>query len=490
MAGKKVLMNKENHKSWIDGCEKLVMVLLCILMADCAAFGAGRTLEVGPLGFRMMLVGLVMLTAVPVMVRDFRKLLRSEILWIYMALAVWLAVQTVRGVLRGNHMGILASDLKGFCYFAVILPAICVINSNERVRALMKAMLYASGVLAVGALIGTCLYKWNYELFMQLYEADPEEKILILSVIVNQKVPRLFFRSTNYFLAGCAFSICFSVTDSGKFRWKYPVLTGLFMFALLMSYTRAVYLAAFIAAVVLVAVFWIWGNRESRVRLWKHLMTATLVFAVITGGLSVIMGTNYLDHGLRRVVATFGSGEEATAAAVVPQKQEATVETGNAQAPQVLLLSNVTRVTPKPAEGHSNAEAMTRDSDKIREMTTREMKEYIRSEPVLGHGLGKALTCREDGYTEYFFLDVLVKTGIIGLILYLLPVLWMLVRLIKKGLSKPDKLILGSWLAVLLGFMGFSYYNPYMNASLGVLFYCCTIGVFTNLKCKRNFETN
>lgn len=262
------------------------------------------------------------------------------------------------------------------------------------------------------------------------------------------------------------------------------------MFALLMSYTRAVYLAAFIAAVVLVAVFWIWGNRESRVRLWKHLMTATLVFAVITGGLSVIMGTNYLDHGLRRVVATFGSGEEATAAAVVPQKQEATVETGNAQAPQVLLLSNVTRVTPKPAEGHSNAEAMTRDSDKIREMTTREMKEYIRSEPVLGHGLGKALTCREDGYTEYFFLDVLVKTGIIGLILYLLPVLWMLVRLIKKGLSKPDKLILGSWLAVLLGFMGFSYYNPYMNASLGVLFYCCTIGVFTNLKCKRNFETN
>ena len=35
-------MNKENHKSWIDGCEKLVMVLLCILMADCAAFGAGK----------------------------------------------------------------------------------------------------------------------------------------------------------------------------------------------------------------------------------------------------------------------------------------------------------------------------------------------------------------------------------------------------------------------------------------------------------------
>ena len=46
-----------------------------------------------------------------------------------------------------------------------------------------------------------------------------------------------------------------------------------------------------------------------------------------------------------------------------------------------------------------------------------------------------------------------------------------------------NKLIAGCWLAVLLGYMGFSYYNPYMNASLGILFYCCTIGVFVNLKC-------
>ena len=162
----------------------------------------------------------------------------------------------------------------------------------------------------------------------------------------------------------------------------------------------------------------------------------------------------------------------------------------NVGAPQVVRLSNVVPAVEAPKKENNYAEAMTHASDAIREMTLREMTSYIRSAPVLGHGLGKAITCRQDGMSEYFYHDLLVKTGVIGLILYLLPVLWMLIGLVKKGFSKTDKLMLGSWLAVLLGFMGFSYYNPYMNASLGILFYCCTLGVFVNLKRKRNFDRN
>lgn len=475
-------MSKLHQKKWMDCCERIVMVLLCVLMADCAFFGAGRTIAVGPLGFRMMLVGLLMLAGLPVMVRHFKKLVSSGILWIFVAFAIWLVLQTVRGILRGNDFGILLSDLKGFCYCVVILPAICVLNSRSRFRVLMKVMLWTCTALAVVTLVVTCLFKWNHDLLMKIYALDPDKFILNISVIIPRKVPRLFFKSVNYLLAGCAFSVCFHVAETGKHRWIYPVLTGLFLFALLMSYTRAVYLAAFIAAVVLVLVFQIYGNRESRIRVWKHLVAATLVFAVITCGLGAIMGTNYVEHGLRRVVATFDTTEEATAS--VP---EAVPQMENVKTAQVVMLSNV---VAEPKQEDNYAEAMTHVSDEIREMTLREMTSYIRSAPVLGHGLGKAITCRQDGMSEYFYLDLLVKTGVIGLILYLLPVLWMLIGLIKKDMSKPDKLMLGSWLAVLLGFMGFSYYNPYMNASLGILFYCCTVGIFVNLKYKRNFDTN
>ena len=472
-------MNKLHQKSWMERCEKLVMGLLCILMADCALFGSGRTIAVGPLGFRMMLVGLVVIAGVPVVIGNFKKLIRSEILWIFAIFAIWLIFQTLQGIARGNDMGILVTDLKGFCYFVVLVPAILVLNSKARIHLLMKAMLWASAVLAAAALIATCMYKWHYDLFMKIYSRDPNELILQLSVIIERKVPRLFFRSTNYFIAGCGFSIYFHVTEKETAHWKYPLLTGLFLFALLMSYTRAVYLAAFIAAVVLVLVFQIYGDRRIRSRLWKHLVAATLIFTVIAGGLSAVMGTNYLEHGVRRVVATFDTDEKETMP--VP----AVSATGAAR---IVRLSNVIPAHEEPEQEKNNAEAMTRDSDEIREMTLRELVSYIRSAPVLGHGMGKATACREDGLNEYFYHDLLVKTGVIGLILYMLPVVWMLTGLINKNLRKPDKLILGSWLAVLLGFMGFSYYNPYMNASLGILFYCCTVGIFINLKCKRNLD--
>ena len=53
-------MKKLGNKSWVHGCEKIVMALLCVLMADCCIFGAGRTVAFGPIGFRMVLVALVM----------------------------------------------------------------------------------------------------------------------------------------------------------------------------------------------------------------------------------------------------------------------------------------------------------------------------------------------------------------------------------------------------------------------------------------------
>ena len=215
-------MSELHQKRWVDYCEKIVMVLLCILMADCAFFGAGRTIAVGPLGFRMMLVGLVMVAGLPVMVRHFKKLVSSGILWIFVAFAIWLVLQTVRGILRGNDFGILLSDLKGFCYFVVMLPAICVLNSRSRFRVLMKVMLWTCTALALVTLAATCLYKWDHDLLMKIYALDPDKFILNISVIIQRKVPRLFFKSVNYLLAGCAFSICFYVAEKGKGRWIYP----------------------------------------------------------------------------------------------------------------------------------------------------------------------------------------------------------------------------------------------------------------------------
>ena len=472
-------MKKLGYRDWLEHCEKLLFVLLCAVMADCCAFGAGRTIMVGPFGFRMVLVALTLLVSVPVLIRDFRFLIKSKVLWLFGILAAWLLLQAGRGIT--NDHSVWATDVKGYCYFLMLIPAICVLNSKRRIHMLMKVMLYASTALAVAALLLTYWYKCNHELFVKIYFMDPQELILDLSPLIDKVVPRLYFRSTNYFLVGCAFSIYFFAAEIGKFRWHYPVITGLCLFGMLISYTRAVYLAAFITATVATVVFMAFGFRKIRIEFWKHLIAATLVFAVITVGLGAIVGTNYIEHGIRRVVATFGSEEKASTnqvPVVVPEKTESTV--------RVVSLSNVVW-TEEPAEAQNNAEMMTTGSDLIREYTLRELNAWIRMAPIFGHGLGKGVACRHDGLTEYFYHEMIMKTGIAGLLIYMLPVLWLILSMMdKKHLSKPHKLIAGCWLAVLMGFLGFSYYNPYMNASVGILFYCCTVGVFANLKCKRN----
>ena len=487
-------MKKLENTRWVETCEKLVVILLCALMADCCIFGAGRTVMVGPFGFRMTLVAMVMLVAIPVMVRDFRYLIRKKVLWIFAAFAAWLVIQSVRGILRGNSPAVFASDLKGYCYYMMLIPAVCVLNSKKRIHMLMKTMLYASTVLAIISVIATCMYRWNYDLFMKIYEMDPDLNVIIESMIIKRMVTRLFFKSTNYLLVGCAFSIYFHAVDAGKYRWRYPVFTGLCLFGILMSYTRAVYLAAFVTAVTLIAIFLIWGTRDVKVKLWKHLIAATLVFVIIVGGLGAAAGTNYIEHGIRRLIITFGITEEAQVNYVPDVPMNIGEPANTTDSIEVISPSNGvwTTVPEQPAkEEVNNVMTMTIGSDKIRADTLGELKEWIRMAPIFGHGLGKAVNCRDDGLTEYVYHEIVMKTGIAGLILYLLPMLWLVGSMLdKKKLSKSDKLTAGSWLVVLLGFMGFSYFNPYMNASLGILFYCCTVGVFENLKCCHNSKEN
>ena len=526
-----------NRKNWLDRCEQVVFFLLLVLMADCAFFGAGRTLVIGGLGFRMLVLGLLMVCSVPVILRDIQKLITNKVLWILIAFAAWLVFQAARGIIGGNSFGILLSDLKGFAYFVAVLPAICVLNSKKRVHTLMKTMMYASVALAAVSLICTCMYRWCHDAFTALYAMDQDSSILVLSCIIERKVPRLFFKSTNYFLVGCAFSLYFYATGEKKGNWKYPLFTGLCLFALLMSYTRACYLAAAVAAAVLLAVYLVFGTREVRARTLRWVGLAAASFAVITGGLSLIMGTNYIKYGLERITATFSLAYEETAPEekvmllAAPSRVislsdtqwtyddwdnvdwasvdwenidlyqvdwdkvdwekvnwesfdridwEAWGETLMWEAGEAWEAWAATMAEEEPVEEYNNVQDMTTMSDQVRAMTLGEMNGYIRENPVLGHGLGKAITCREDGLAEYFYHDLLVKTGVIGLLLYILPVLWMALDLLRK--KAMGKLQLGSWMAVLLGFMAFSYYNPYMNASLGILFYCCILGIFSNLK--------
>ena len=436
-------------------CDRIAIVLLYIIMAECAVFGAGKTFAIGSLTLRMLLLAALLVVCLPLMIRQAPQLLKNRHLWLLAAFAVWLALEAIIGYRNKNSLTLLLGDLKGFAYFVAVIPALCVLNTQKRVHTLMKVIMYFSGALAVLTLFLLLLYNWDIDAFTQIMLWDREHSITMFAT-VSTKIPRLFFKSTPYFLCGCAFPIYFSLTEkTGRCRYVYPFIPGISLFALLLSYTRSIYLAMAIAAVFLLAILALTATRGQKKRLAKTVGAAGLIFVVLTATCSAAFQASFFGYALDRLGVTFSS-----------------VETPSGTLPSVTEPENT---VPDDTDGFQQD---TISSDLFRAQTLAELNRNILSSPIWGHGLGKELDVRNGEPNEYIYQDIWMKTGIIGLLLFLSPAALLLADLIKKRKQDPARTQLhAAWLAVLLGFMAFSYFNPYMNAALGILFYCCNIGV-------------
>lgn len=458
-------------------CDKVVLALLCVLMADCAILGSGRAFTIGPLGLRMVWFGLLMAFSIPLIFQQLPKLLKNRILWVLAAFAAWLALQAVLGYCRGNHRALLAGDLKGFAYFVAILPALCVLNTKKRVHLLMKVIMYANALLAAAAFILLLMYNGNPKLFNRIAVWDIEHHITMFAA-ASSRVPRLFFKSTPYFLTTCAFPIYFAIVEKKAVRfWLYPLMVGLSLFALLLSYTRSVYLAVLVALVFVIPVFWLALKKDGRKRFAAFIGISLVACLLLVGTCTMIFRENYFAYALDRVGLTFHD-----------EANQSSASKPSGSTTQKPSTSDPTKENkPISDKLNQNFQNSTLESDKTRAETTAELTKHIRSAPIFGHGLGKALETRNGTANEYIYLDIWMKTGIIGLLLFLAPVGILLVKLVKKIREKSENAVLiAAWMTVLLGFMAFSWFNPYMNAALGILFLCCTIGVV----CACDKETN
>lgn len=460
------MMKKLTCNKLCNLCDKATLVLLCVLMADCAVMGSGRAITIGPLGLRMVLFGLMMVASVPLIIQQLPRLIKVRVLWVLAAFALWLGLETLLGIRNGNNRALMAGDLKGFAYFVAVIPVLCVLNTKKRIHTLMKVVMYANAVLALAALFLLLLYNANPNLFNELAVMDIEHHITMFAA-VSSRVPRLFFKSTPYFITTCAFPIYFAITEKKAVRyWLYPLITGLSLFAMLLSYTRSVYLAIALAAVFMLLVFFLALENAGRKQMAKSIALSALAFLLLIGACSAIFRENLVSHAFNRLGLTFQGTENPDTMPSAPTEDPTTDTT----AP--------TETKPDQDKVNQHFQNATIESDKIRSETTAELAKHIRSSPIWGHGLGKALEVRKGAANEYIYQDLIMKTGIIGLLLFFAPMGLLLVSLVKHIRKRSEKAVtMAAWITVLLGFMAFSYFNPYMNAALGVLFYCCTIGV-------------
>lgn len=437
-------------------CSQLSFGVLCLFLLECSITGGGRYWEVGPVSVRILLGGLAAVLALPELFRHLGAYLKKPSIWLTLIFVAWLAFCAWLGIRSNNRMDVLITDVKGFMWLFLIPVFVAVVRSRDRLRTLLSwvlagAVIQAALILAVNAAV---VLSDNPEPLCRWLTA----RSIGLVDIVSNKLVRVFFKSSPYMIVGCVV-VLFRQARAPKLRWRYVLAVALLFNALLLSYTRSLYGALGLTAVLSITAVLILCP-AGRKRVLAFLLAAVVCFGVLVTVQEFVLEGSYLSFAVSRTI-----GQE--------------VPTSWASQLRGRIRGDISDDKPNDAEmdrQHSYIE-VTEKSDQFRQETQDGLKDCIRRSPIIGCGLGASAANRDSGVDEYFYLDMLARTGIVGLVLYMLPfgyvVLWCLRRRsLLRECPEGAAVVCG-----LCTFWVVTWFNPWMNAVLGIAWYAVTLSV-------------
>lgn len=437
-------------------CSQLSFGVLCLFLLECSITGGGRYWEVGPVSVRILLGGLAAVLALPELFRHLGAYLKKPSIWLTLIFVAWLAFCAWLGIRSNNRMDVLITDVKGFMWLFLIPVFVAVVRSRDRLRTLLSwvlagAVIQAALILAVNAAV---VLSDNPEPLCRWLTA----RSVGLVDIVSNKLVRVFFKSSPYMIVGCVV-VLFRQARAPKLRWRYVLAVALLFNALLLSYTRSLYGALGLTALISIVAVLILCP-AGRKRVLAFLLAAVVCFGVLVTVQEFVLEGSYLSFAVSRTI-----GQE--------------VPTSWASQLRGRIRGDISDDKPNDAEMDRQRSyiEVTEKSDRFRQETQDGLKDCIRRSPIIGCGLGAAAASRDSGVDEYFYLDMLARTGIVGLLLYILPfgyvVVWCLRR--RELLRECPE---GA--AVVCGLCTFwivTWFNPWMNAVLGIAWYAVTLSV-------------
>lgn len=437
-------------------CSQLSFGVLCLFLLECSITGGGRYWEVGPVSVRILLGGLAAVLALPELFRHLGAYLKKPSIWLTLIFVAWLAFCAWLGIRSNNRMDVLITDVKGFMWLFLIPVFVAVVRSRDRLRTLLSwvlagAVIQAALILAVNAAV---VLSDNPEPLCRWLTA----RSVGLVDIVSNKLVRVFFKNSPYMIVGCVV-VLFRQARAPKLRWRYVLAVALLFNALLLSYTRSLYGALGLTALISIVAVLILCP-AGRKRVLAFLLAAVVCFGVLVTVQEFVLEGSYLSFAVSRTI-----GQE--------------VPTSWASQLRGRIRGDISDDKPNDAEMDRQRSyiEVTEKSDQFRQETQDGLKDCIRRSPIIGCGLGAAAASRDSGVDEYFYLDMLARTGIVGLVLYILPfgyvVLWCLRR---RSLLRECP----EGVAVVCGLCTFwivTWFNPWMNAVLGIAWYAVTLSV-------------
>ena len=482
----------QNHNAVWEISEKIALFFLAVFCLDFCVLGSAQVFDIGPVSFHMLLAGLVILFSIPAVCLRWRELVRSLFFLLLVLLALVLAINAVRGFIGGHSRYVLSSDLRKFAYFALFPSIFCLVASRQRLRMLARVICAGGLLLALTVLIMNLWHPVNDPVWPHL-NAWINGSLFALIFPISDTLFRFQPFSAMSMACSCGLFLYFYVRSSSRARFLYPIGSGICLISLLLTFSRAVYVGVLVAAVAAVAGLLL-VYPKSRLKLLGGLGIAVLSFGVILASVNTLNHTDVMQVALDR---TFG-GMTGISDSVTPGKSSSSPDGGDSSSKAESSSSQGGTESVSSGPGSANSELskdelyddyeytqeIQQESDEYRQNLEASLIQDFLKNPVFGNGLGLAAQSA-DGLVEYTFLDLLVKIGVVGLLVFLAPALLMGVQFIRwlaRGRTKEKDCPAAGLFAVLfacvLGTMATSYFNPAILGALGLTLYSLSMVSF------------
>lgn len=429
--------------------EMITYISLVLYMFDVVLLGTGELTKSFGIQSRMIFFGISVLAAVVLILLDLKKYLNNKYLISVLVFMVVMFIAAIRGFVGKQNTTILLSDFKGFLNFLIVFPMMAVMYKKNRVISFLKMLCLSLGVVSVLGIILAFYLQMPLEIRHWAYDFFDGYNICMITELTG-RVTRIFFNSgSRLFFAGFALSIVFSLIENKrKIIWIF--IASLDIFGVFISYTRSGYLAFAIgifAFVVLILLFY----RDFFKPLAIRACFVAGIVVVLIGTVSVAEKANLVDVAINRCL--FAGAE---------------IEDND---------TNVDKPSDNKNDKNNKNDKLTNEKAEIQNLAIREQRktlaiENIKKHPFLGGGLGVSNDIN-DGFIEYFYLDILSKIGFIGFIIFIIPFLFSAFDtiILRDVFCKEQRLLaLAAQLGCLFVFV-ISYFNPCLNSSVGLFMY-------------------
>lgn len=431
--------------------EMITYISLVLYMFDVVLLGTGELTKSFGIQSRMIFFGISVLAAVVLILLDLKKYLNNKYLISVLVFMVVIFIAAIRGFVGKQNTTILLSDFKGFLNFLIVFPMMAVMYKKNRVISFLKMLCLSLGVVSVLGIILAFYLQMPLEMRRGAYDFFDGYNICMITELTG-KVTRIFFNSgSRLFFAGFALSIVFSLIENKrKIIWIF--IASLDIFGVFISYTRSGYLAfgiGIFAFVVLILLFY----RDFFKTLAIRACFVGGIVVVLIGMVSVAEKVNLVDVAINRCLFAGAEIEDTNTNVEKPSDNKNDKNNKN----------DKSELTNKKAEIQNLA---------IREQRKTLALENIKKHPLFGGGLGVSNDIN-DGFIEYFYLDILSKIGFIGFIIFIIPFLFSVFDtiILRDIFCEEQRLLaLAAQLGCLFVFV-ISYFNPCLNSSVGLFMY-------------------